>query len=332
MTATFPFLRLRRLRGHPVLRDLVRETDLNLKDLIFPLFIKGRKGKKQPIETMPGLFQIPIQELAQEVEEIVSLGLTSILLFGIPPHKDHLGSDSYSDEGIIQDAIRTIRKAAPGLLIFSDLCFCEYTDHGHCGFLSDKAGKVDVDNDKTLELLVKQAISHAKAGVDVVAPSGMIDGMVAAIRKGLDEERFDHVPILSYSVKYQSCLYGPFRAAAEGAPTFGDRSTHQMDTANAREALREVHLDVEEGADMLMVKPAHAYLDVIHRVKQTYPHIPLGAYHTSGEFAMIKAAIERGWLDEKKVVMEILRGIRRAGADFIITYYAKEFAQWQCCK
>ncbi len=328
MTAIFPHLRLRRLRQHPILRDLVRETEIDLKDLIFPLFIKGRSGDKAPISTMPGHFQIPIQHLAQEIDEIVNLGLTSILLFGIPPHKDAMGSDSYSDEGIVQEAIQTIRKAAPGLLIFSDLCFCEYTDHGHCGYLSHKLGKVDVDNDKTLELLVKQAVSHARAGVDVVAPSGMIDGMVAAIRKGLDEEGFNHIPILSYSVKYQSCLYGPFRAAAEGAPSFGDRSTHQMDTANAQEALREVHLDVEEGADMLMVKPAHAYLDVIYRIKQAYPHIPLGAYHTSGEFCMLKAAAEKGWLDEKKVVMEVLRGIRRAGADFVITYYAKEFAKW----
>ncbi|MGC1879477.1 MAG: porphobilinogen synthase [Rhabdochlamydiaceae bacterium] len=326
---TFPFLRLRRLRQHPVLRDLIRETQIDLKDLIFPLFIKGREGKKQPIETMPGLFQIPIHLLSAEIEEIVALGLSSVLLFGIPSHKNHLGSDSYSEQGIIQEAIQTIRKAAPGLLIFSDLCFCEYTDHGHCGYLSEKGGKIDLDNDKTLELLSKQAVSHAKAGVDVVAPSGMIDGMVKAIRCGLDGAGFEHIPILSYSVKYQSSLYGPFRLAAEGAPSFGDRTTHQIDTANVREALREVNLDVEEGADMLMVKPAHAYLDVIYRVKQAHPHIPLGAYHTSGEFAMLKAAAQRGWLDEKKAVIEILRGIRRAGADFIITYYAKEFAEWR---
>jgi porphobilinogen synthase len=329
---TFPFLRLRRLRQHPVLRDLVRETEINLKDLIFPLFIKGREGKKLSIEAMPGLFQIPIDLLSQEIQEIVDLGLTSVLLFGIPSHKNPLGSDSYSEQGIIQEAIQTIRKTAPELLIFSDLCFCEYTDHGHCGYLSEKGGKIDLDNDKTLELLAKQAVSHANAGVDVVAPSGMIDGMVKAIRCSLDEAGFEHIPILSYSVKYQSSLYGPFRIAAEGAPGSGDRSTHQMDTANAKEALREVDLDVEEGADMLMVKPAHAYLDVIYRVKQAHPHIPLGAYHTSGEFAMLKAAAQRGWLDEKKAVMEILRGIRRAGADFIITYYAKEFAQWKMHK
>jgi porphobilinogen synthase len=329
MATAFPFLRLRRLRQHPGLRDLIRETEINLKDLIFPLFIKGREGKKASIETMPGLFQIPIDLLSQEIDEIVHLGLTSVILFGIPPHKDSIGSDSYSEQGIVQEAIRTIRKTAPGLLIFSDLCLCEYTDHGHCGYLSERGGKIDLDNDKTLELLVKQAVSHAKAGADVVAPSGMIDGMVTAIRRGLDEAGFEQIPILSYSVKYQSCLYGPFRAAVEGMLSFGDRSTHQMDTANAREALREAHLDVEEGADMLMVKPAHTYLDVIYRVKHTYPHIPLGAYHTSGEFAMLKAAAEKGWLDEKKVVMEVLRGIRRAGADFIITYYAKEFAEWQ---
>ena len=328
MTTAFPFLRLRRLRQHPVLRDLIRETEVDLKDLILPLFIKGREGKKQSIETMPGHFQVPISLLAQEIEEIVNLGITSVLLFGVPSHKDAFGSDSYSDQGIIQEAVQSIREKAPDLLIISDLCFCEYTDHGHCGFLTERQGKVDVDNDKTLELLVKQAVSHAKAGVDVVAPSGMIDGMVMAIRAGLDRAGFEHIPILSYSVKYQSCLYGPFRAAAEGTPCFGDRSTHQMDTANVREALREVHLDVEEGADMLMVKPAHTYLDVIYRVKQAYPHVPLGAYHTSGEFAMLKAAAEKGWLDEKKAVLEVLRGIRRAGADFIITYYAKEFAQW----
>lgn len=328
-TTSFPFLRLRRLRQHPVLRDLIRETDVKLKDLIFPLFIKGREGPKQPIETMPGLFQIPIHLLPQEIEELRNLGIFSILLFGIPPHKDATGSDSYDDQGIIQEAVRMIRKIAPEMLIVSDVCFCEYTDHGHCGFLTERLGKFDVDNDKTLELLVKQAVSHAKAGVDVIAPSGMIDGMVHAIRRGLDLAGFEHIPILSYSVKYQSCLYGPFRAAAEGAPSFGDRSTHQMDAANAKEAVREADLDVQEGADMLMVKPAHAYLDVIYRIKQAYPNIPLGAYHTSGEFCMIKAAAEKGWLDEKKAVLEILRGIRRAGADFIITYYAKEFAQWK---
>lgn len=331
MTAAFPLLRLRRLRQHPVLRDLIRETDIALKDLIFPLFIKGREGKKQPIDTMPGLFQIPIHLLPQEIEELCKLGISSVLLFGIPPYKDALGSDSYCDQGIIQESIRVIKKAAPKMLIVSDVCFCEYTDHGHCGVLSEWDGKFDVNNDQTLELLVKQAVSHAQAGADIVAPSGMIDGMVYAIRRGLDAAGYEHIPILSYSVKYQSCLYGPFRSAAEGAPSFGDRSTHQLDTANAKEALREADLDVLEGTDMLMVKPAHAYLDVIYRVKQAHPNIPLGAYHTSGEFAMIKAASEKGWIDEQKAVLEILGGIRRAGADFIITYYAKEFAEWHVC-
>jgi porphobilinogen synthase len=329
MTTAFPFLRLRRLRQHPVLRALIRETDLSIKDLIYPLFIKGKEGEKQPISSMPGQYQIPLAALTNEVKELHDLGISSVLLFGIPPHKDPVGSDSYSDEGIVQQAIRVIRSATPKMLIFSDVCFCEYTDHGHCGILSQKGGKWDVDNDQTLELLVKQAVSHAKAGSDVVAPSGMIDGMVQAIRKGLDAAGFEHIPILSYSVKYQSSLYGPFRTAAEGAPSFGDRSSHQMDTANSNEALREANLDVVEGADMLMVKPAHAYLDVIYRIKQAHPHIPLGAYHTSGEFGMLKAAAEKGWIDEKTGALEILRGIRRAGADFIITYYAKEFAKWQ---
>ncbi len=329
MTTIFPALRLRRVRQHPVLRDLIRETELNLQDLIFPLFIKGQEGDRQPIASMPGIDQIPLSALPQEVEELTRLGISAVLLFGIPPHKDACGSDSYDDQGIIQQAIRTIRQSAPELLIITDLCLCEYSDHGHCGILSERRGKLDVDNDQTLELLVKQAVSHAKAGADIVAPSGMIDGMVQAIRAGLDNADFASIPIFSYSVKYQSCLYGPFRAAAEGMPAFGDRKTHQLDPANAREALREVRLDVEEGADLLMVKPAHAYLDVIYRVKQAYPQIPLGAYHTSGEFAMLKAAAQNGWIDERQAVLEILCGIRRAGADFIITYYAKDFAKWQ---
>lgn len=332
ITSSFPTLRLRRLRQNPILRDLVRETDLNLKDLIFPLFIKGKDGEKKIIESMPGHYQIPLSLLQQEIQEILALGISSVILFGIPPHKDAYGSNSYDDNGIIQEAIKRIREVSSELLIVSDICFCEYTDHGHCGFLSERLGKLDLDNDKTLELLVKQAISHAKAGTDVIAPSGMIDGMVKAIRLGLDQAGFQHIPILSYSVKYHSSMYGPFRAAAEGAPKHGDRSTYQMDSANALEALREVHLDVEEGADMLMVKPAHSYLDVIYRVKQAYPYIPLGAYHTSGEFSMIKAAAERGWIDEKKAALEVLRGIRRAGADFIITYFAKDIAKWQILK
>ncbi len=329
MTTIFPTLRLRRLRQHPVLRDLIRETELNLNDLILPLMIKGRDGTKRPIASMPGHYQIPLNALKQEIEEIVSLGISSVLLFGVPSHKDGVGSDSYSETGIVQEAIKIIRSVSKDLLIITDICLCEYTDHGHCGILTERSGTIDVDNDRTLELLVTQAVSHVRAGADVIAPSGMIDGMVKAIRFGLDEAGYQHIPILSYSVKYQSSLYGPFRDATEGSPTFGDRSTHQMDPANAREAIREVQLDVEEGADMLMVKPAHCYLDVIYRVKQVYPNVPLGAYHTSGEFCMLKAAAEKGWIEEKKAALEVLRGIKRAGADFIITYYTKEFAQWE---
>lgn len=322
----FPTLRLRRLRQHPGLRDLVRETELNVKDLVLPLFIKGKSGEKTPIASMPGHFQIPLNRLNAEIQEVVNLGIGSVLLFGVPEHKDACGSDSYSDSGIIQEALKVIRKQFPDLLVMTDVCFCEYTDHGHCGILSDRSGKMDVDNDKTLELLVKQAVSHAKAGSNVIAPSGMIDGMVKTIRQGLDSAGFEHIPILSYSIKYNSNLYGPFRLAAEGAPAFGDRRSHQMDSANALEALREVQLDVAEGADMLMVKPAHSYLDIIYRVKQAHPGIPLGAYHTSGEYCMIKAAAEKGWIDEKKTTNEILSSIRRAGADFIITYFAKDLA------
>lgn len=328
MNSAFPSTRLRRLRQNPNIRNLIRETELNVKDLVLPLFVKGEKGQKNPIASMPGHFQIPLEKLPEEIHEVAKLGISSILLFGIPAEKDPVGSHSCSEQGIIQKAIKTIRQAFPEMLIITDVCLCEYTDHGHCGVLTHRHGKSDVDNDKTLKILVDQAVSHAKAGADVVAPSGMIDGMVKEIRSGLDLAGFQHIPILSYSVKYQSSLYGPFRNAAEGAPQTGDRSTHQMDPANANEALREVHLDVNEGADMLMVKPAHAYLDVICRVKQTYPYIPLGAYHTSGEFCMIKAAAEKGWVDEKKAALEILRGIKRAGADFIITYFAKDAAKW----
>jgi porphobilinogen synthase len=322
-----PEMRLRRLRQHAVLRDLIRETVLNLQDFIFPLFIKGIAGVRRPILSMPGHDQIPLHVLHSEIEELVQLGIHAVLLFGIPVDKDSQGTRACYETGIIQEAIRIIKSIAPKMLVITDLCLCEYTDHGHCGVLSERSGQYDVDNDTTLELLVKQAISHAQAGVDMVAPSGMIDGMVRAIRYGLDQAGFAHLPILSYSMKYQSAFYGPFRVAAEGAPSFGDRSTHQADPANAQEALREVLLDVEEGADMLMVKPAHAYLDVICRVKQAYPMIPLAAYHTSGEFAMIKAAAAQGWVDERKAVLEVLTGIRRAGADCIISYYTKEIAQ-----
>lgn len=338
----FPKTRLRRLRQSAQTRNLARETFLNLDQLILPLFITHGKAIKKPITSMPGHFQFSLDNLEEELESIQNLGIKNIILFGIPEHKDALGSDSYSDQGIMQRAIPEIKRLDPNLLVISDICFCEYTDHGHCGILlNSNAGgfKKDpkninqppiaiLDNDKTLDLLVKQAISHARAGTDIIAPSGMIDGMVQALRQGLDMAGFQQLPILSYSTKYSSSMYGPFREAAQGAPSFGDRRSHQMDFANSREALRECALDVAEGADMLMVKPAHTYLDVIFQVKQNFPELPLGAYHTSGEFAMIKAAAEKGWINEQAAAMEVLTSIRRAGADFIITYFAKDAAKW----
>jgi len=329
MTQPFPKTRLRRLRKNAALRGLVSETRLNLDKLILPLFIKHGTGIKNPISSMPGHYQLSVDMLAEEIKSITDLGIKSVLIFGIPAEKDSMGSDSYSDTGIAQTAIRAIKKLAPHLLVISDVCFCEYTDHGHCGVVTDQhSHDVDVDNDKTLALLVKQAVSHAQAGADVIAPSGSMDGMVAALRHGLDEAGFSHLPILSYAVKYASAMYGPFRQAAEGAPQFGDRRTYQMDIANSREALRECALDVAEGADMLMVKPAHTYLDIICRVKQTHPDIPLCAYHVSGEYSAIKAAAEKGWLDERRSAIEVLTSIHRAGADFIITYFAKDVARW----
>lgn len=324
----FPKTRLRRLRHNADIRNLIKETRLHVDNLVLPLFIKHGTGVKNPISSMPGHFQISVDQLEEEISSITQLGLKHLLLFGIPAHKDSLGSDSYSDNGIIQTAIPMIKKLAPNLLVISDVCFCEYTDHGHCGVIVQRGHHHDVDNDKTLALLAKQAVSHAKAGADIIAPSGNIDGMVQAIRHALDEAGFHHIPILSYSVKYSSSMYGPFREAAEGMPKFGDRRTYQMDLPNSHEAIRECALDIAEGADMLMVKPAHTYLDIISRVKQTYPELPLGAYHTSGEFAMIKAAAEKGWIDEKNTTLEVLTSIRRAGADFIITYFAKQVAEW----
>ena len=324
----FPKTRLRRLRQTSTLRNLVKETSLQVNDLVLPLFIKHGTKIKNPISSLPNHFQISIDHLEEEIATITQLGINHLILFGIPAEKNALGTDAYSAKGIIQTAIAEIKKIAPNLLIFSDICFCEYTDHGHCGVIKPHRGQPDIHNDATLELLIKQAVSHAEAGADVIAPSGMMDGMVQAIRKGLDAAGYEHLPILSYSVKYSSAMYGPFRQAAEGAPSFGDRSTHMMDVANSHEALRECALDIQEGADMLMVKPAHTYLDIISRVKQTYPSLPLGAYHTSGEYAMIKAAAEKGWINERQAAVEILTAIRRAGADFIITYYAKEIANW----
>lgn len=328
----FPMVRPRRLREKSVIRNLVQEIQLNPDKFVFPLFIKQGSGIKNPISSMPGHFQISVDHLEEEILSLTALGIKSVLLFGIPEHKDSLGTDSYSDTGVVQTAISLIKKRAPHLLVISDLCFCEYTDHGHCGVVvqhdGQAADEVEVDNDKTLALLAKQAISHAQAGADILAPSANMDGMVHAIRSALDAAGFKNKPILSYSVKYASSMYGPFRQAAEGAPKWGDRRSYQMDYANRREAVRECALDVAEGADMLMVKPAHTYLDIIHVVKQAFPMLPLAAYHTSGEFALIKAAAQQGWLDEQQAVLEVLTAIHRAGADFIITYYAKEVASW----
>ncbi len=328
MSPTFPTVRLRRLRQHPVIRDLIRETELNLDDLVHAIFIKGDKGDKQPVLSMPGHYQIPLSKLDEEIEEIVNLGIKSIMIFGVPSTKDAYGSDSFDDQGIMQKAIRQIKKLAPDLLIISDICFCQYTDHGHCGFMDDHHGCIDLNNDKPLELLVKQSISHVQAGANMLAPSGMIDGAVITLRRALDEAGFEHIPLMGHTVKYSSAMYGPFRQATEGAPKYGDRSRYQMDPANGNEALREAAVDIMEGADILLIKPAHTYLDIIYRVKQTYPHIPLCAYHPSAEFSMIKAAAEKGWINEKRVVFEVLTSIKRAGADFIVNYYTKEVARW----
>lgn len=321
----FPNTRLRRLRQTVPLRNLARETRLSVEDLVLPLFIHYGTNIKKPISSMPDQYQLSIDQLEEELIEIKSLGIRKIILFGIPEKKDAEGSDALSETGVIQSALKTIKAFDQELLVMTDLCFCEYMDHGHCGILD---ANHSVDNDQTLSLLGKQAVAHVKAGADIVAPSGMIDGAVQAIRHALNEAGFIHTPILSYAVKYASALYGPFREAAEGVPQIGDRQGYQMDWANASEALRECALDVLEGADLLMVKPAHTYLDIIYKVKQAYPALPLGAYHTSGEFVMIKAAAEKGWINERATVMEVLTGIKRAGADFIFTYYSKEVAKW----
>lgn len=324
----FPTTRLRRLRQQPKIRALVRETSLSVDDLIMPIFIKSGDNIRNPISSMPGQYQLSLDQLNQEIAQIQELGINGVILFGIPESKDPEGSAAWDDNGLIQTAIRQIKQLAPDLVVISDLCFCEYTDHGHCGVVNDQTGKMDVDNDATLELLARQAVSMAKAGADVIAPSGMMDGMVAWIRKALDVNAYSHLPILSYSVKYSSSMYGPFRDAAEGAPQFGDRSTYQMDPANAKEALREAKQDLQEGADMLMVKPALNYLDVIAAIKQQHPEVPLAAYQVSGEYAMVKAAADQGWLDEKAVALEMLLSIKRAGADFIISYFSKDVAAW----
>jgi porphobilinogen synthase len=318
-----PHFRPRRLRGTAEIRRMVRETQLSVDDFIYPLFVTHEANAKKPIASMPGQYQFSIDNLVKEVEEAKSLGIPAIMLFGIPKTKDSFGLDSYNEHGIIQQAVRAVKETVSGILVITDVCFCEYTDHGHCGVIKDQT----VDNDVTLPLLAKQATSHAQAGADIVAPSGMLDGMVGAIRDGLDKAGFDKTPILSYAVKYASSFYGPFRDAAESAPKFGDRRTHQMDPANVIEALREAELDVKEGADFLMVKPALAFLDVIRRVKERFD-LPLAAYNVSGEYSMVKAAAQNGWINEQAITLEILTSIKRAGADVILTYHAKHAAKW----
>ena len=319
----YPSYRMRRLRRTPAIRDMMRETTLKMDDLIYPLFVIAGENVKNPISSMPGCFQLSIGNLLGEVREVVSLGIPAVLLFGIPSHKDSAATGAYDSEGVIQMAVRAIKDEFPDLVVITDVCLCEYMDHGHCGVVQDG----EVLNDVTLELLCKMAITHAESGADMVAPSDMMDGRVAAIRNALDDEGLTDTSIMAYSAKFASAFYGPFREAAESAPAFGDRRTYQMDSANGEEAVREALLDIEEGADIVMVKPALPYLDVVHAVKQE-TKFPLAAYNVSGEYAMIKAAAANGWLDEERAVMEAVTGIKRAGADLIITYHAKDIAGW----
>ncbi len=327
--------RPRRLRATPAIRAMVRETELNARDFIYPLFVRHGKGRSE-IRSMPGVHQLSVAESVREAESAAKSGVNAVILFGIPKEKDPIGLENFSEDGIVQQAIRAIKKEIPEMVVVTDVCLCEYTDHGHCGILNGTGAAAlrphlpegYVLNDQTLAVLAKVAISHADCGADIVAPSGMMDGMVSAIRGALDFSGYENLPILSYAVKYASSFYGPFRDAAEGAPKFGDRKSHQMDPANVREALREATIDVEEGTDMLMVKPALAYLDVIRMVKDAFPEMPMAAYNVSGEYSMIKAAAANGWIDEAKVTLETLTSIKRAGADLIITYHAVDAAKW----
>lgn len=318
----FPVYRPRRLRRNERLRALVRESSLSPDDFIYPLFVGPGKDSVKPVSSMPGVAQLSVDRIVKECQEVDSLGIPGVILFGIPEHKDALGSEAYQESGVVQKAIREIKERVPSLLVITDVCLCEYTDHGHCGVI--KGG--DVDNDSTLEILAREALSHAKAGADMVAPSDMMDGRVGAIRKILDQNSFQQVAIMAYAAKYASAFYGPFREAAESTPQFGDRRSYQMDPGNADEALREVELDIREGADIVMVKPALAYLDIVYRVKQKFGY-PVAAYNVSGEYSMIKAAGKNGWIDEQRIMMEVLVSIKRAGADMILTYFAKDAAR-----
>ena len=319
----YPSYRMRRLRRTPAIRNMLRETTLKMDDLIYPLFVIAGENVKNPISSMPGCYQLSIGNLLGEVREVVSLGIPAVLLFGIPSHKDSAATGAYDPEGVIQMAVRAIKDEFPDLVVITDVCLCEYMNHGHCGVVQDG----EVLNDVTLELLCKMAITHADSGADIVAPSDMMDGRVAAIRNALDDEGLSDTSIMAYSAKFASAFYGPFREAAESAPAFGDRRTYQLDSANGEEAVREALLDIEEGADIIMVKPALPYLDVVHAIKQE-TKFPLAAYNVSGEYSMIKAAAANGWLDEERAVLEAVTGIKRAGADLIITYHAKDIAGW----
>ncbi|MDP6559375.1 MAG: porphobilinogen synthase [Candidatus Binatia bacterium] len=315
----FPIYRPRRIRKSEKLRELVRETSLSPRDFIYPLFVCPGRDLAHPVSSMPGVVQQSVERVVKECQEVHSLGIPGIILFGIPEKKDPMGSDAYSEDGVVQKAIQRIKEKVPGLLVITDVCLCEYTDHGHCGVVKGN----DVDNDATLELLAREALSHARAGADIVAPSDMMDGRVGAIRKVLDGSGFENVAIMSYAAKYASAFYGPFREAAGSTPQFGDRRSYQMDPGNSYEALREVEMDIGEGADIVMVKPAMAFLDIIYRVKQKFGY-PVAAYNVSGEFSMIKAAGQKGWIDEERIIQEVLLSIKRAGADMILTYFAKD--------
>jgi porphobilinogen synthase len=318
-----PDMRMRRLRSKAPLRAMVRETHLRLEQLIYPFFVVEGTGIKNPIKSMPGIFQQSLDEMLKEAQEVVAMGIKSVLLFGIPAQKDAQATGAWDDNGIVQKATRALKQQFPDLIVVADTCLCEYMDHGHCGLVHD--GKIL--NDPSLEILARAAVSQAAAGADIIAPSDMMDGRIAAIRAALDANGFENIPIMAYSAKFSSALYGPFREAAESAPQFGDRTTYQMDPANGREALREVELDIEEGADIVMIKPALPYLDLIRQTRDL-TKLPVAAYNVSGEYSMVKAAAANGWIDEKRVVMECLTGIVRAGADLIITYHAKDVAQW----
>ena len=319
----FPELRMRRMRDLPALRSLAQETRISVSDFIYPIFVTHGRGVQNPIDPMPGMHQLSLDNLIREVGEVASLGIDAVLLFGLPANKDAEGTEAYEPDGIVQEAIRAIKQTIPEMLVITDVCLDEFTDHGHCGVIRD--GRVD--NDATLELLARMAVRQAEAGADVVAPSAMMDGQVAAIRAGLDGNGFEHLPIMAYSAKYASSFYGPFRVAADSAPQFGDRRGYQMDIANSREALREIRMDIDEGADMIMVKPALAYLDVISEARREFGY-PMAAYNVSGEYAMVKAAAENEWIDGQRITLEILTAIKRAGADMIISYHAKEAARW----